>query len=268
MRLLATILLIISTQTLILQAEEKVIYKYKSNSYNVTIYNPKAEAKASALLFHGYSISGDKWKSDLDIINPLLNLQYRVIILDFKKTIYNEHSFAQTVEWKLKYPTRKWIREVVIDSLIKSEKIIKTDENILIGISTGARGVALLSIDDTAKIFNSIALISGDYNQSVLPKDRLMSSIYGSYSKYKTRWDTIDNIQKSSKVINAEHIFIAHGKEDPIVPFNQSSNLFKKYEKENKKIVKYFPQKQGHNNIFWKSALYIYLKELKSGSKE
>ncbi len=85
------------------------------------------------------------------------------------------------------------------------------------GLSTGARGIVLIA-SRNINLFYGIAALSGDYDQTLTPQDKLIQSIYGEYNKYKERWQTIDNpIYNIKKNGWNTSIYLGHGLKDTIV---------------------------------------------------
>jgi len=55
-----------------------------------------------------------------------------------------------------------------------------------------------------------------------MPRDRLITSVYGNFKQFEERWKTDDNImQLADKLINTP-LFISHGDKDSVVPIDQS----------------------------------------------
>ena len=91
----------------------------------------------------------------------------------------------------------------------------------IMGVSTGGRGALLLS----AKYVDSFGVaagFSGDYDQTSMPKDRLVTSVYGKYKKFPVRWKTDDNVITIAKNLKNTPIYLAHGSSDYVVPKGQS----------------------------------------------
>ena len=87
--------------------------------------------------------------------------------------------------------------------------LLPGQKNYLLGLSTGARGVALLSLD-CPKIFVKAAGLSGDYDQTQMPNDNLMKGFYGPYTDFKDRWTGKDNAVYRFKELQVP-IYLGHG---------------------------------------------------------
>jgi dipeptidyl aminopeptidase/acylaminoacyl peptidase len=125
----------------------------------------------------------------------------------------------------------------------------------MLGLSTGARGVILIGIK-TDTLFTKGAALSGDYNQTRLPNDNLVRGYYGQYSKFKKRWEDIDNPTRQSKNIKFD-LYLGHGKIDKVVDYSQTTELYDSVRKNNRSInVKLSIQsKMGHNFSYWRSEV-------------
>jgi len=190
---------------------------------------------------------------------------YYVVLPDMGKSIYQDRTFPETrSEWKSS-PSRKWLADTLIPYLqVKYSLLLKNDTNFIVGFSTGARG-AVLVVLDLSKLFRGAAALSGDYDQSKIPKDKLMTGFYGPYEKYKERWDKTDNPVARIKEFSTP-IYLGHGKSDKVVSADQTRLFYDS-------LVKYHPflivrlnlPDAGHDYIYWGSevdAVLDFFKEL------
>ena len=131
----------------------------------------------------------------------------------------------------------------------------KNKKCFVLGLSTGARGAAILLLENP-DIFSGAACLSGDYDPTLQKNDNLMINALGTYEKNKKAWTGDNNIVNRVKEFK-KPIFIAHGKKDNIVPIAQSLLLKDKLIKENpKNIIKYdFPENGKHDYKFWNSEI-------------
>ena len=127
--------------------------------------------------------------------------------------------------------------------------------NYIIGLSTGARGVALLCLDCKG-LFKKAVAFSGDYDQSKMKKDGLCNGYYGKFDLFEDRWTGEDNIVNRVDEFNTP-IYLAHGKCDSIVPFNQTKEFYKalKKHKPSLHVELNINDTAGHNYGFWNSEI-------------
>ncbi len=131
-------------------------------------------------------------------------------------------------------------------------KLLKKNQiNYIYGISTGARGVALVALQ--TDLFLCGFALSGDYDQSLDTNDNLMKGYYGRWFQFKDRWKSIDNPTTDLKKIKFSLILL-HGEKDKIVPSWQSKYFYQKIKDTNQLKHQLILLKNAeHNYIFWDS---------------
>jgi S-formylglutathione hydrolase FrmB len=130
---------------------------------------------------------------------------------------------------------------------------MEKDNNFLLGLSTGGRGVCLVYLNNK-KIFQAAASLSGDFDQSTMPGDRIMTAVYGKYENFPERWTGSDNIQKRISEWEIP-VYLGHGQKDKIVPFSQTLEFYKalKKSKPELEIAFHDPKEEGHDYKYWDS---------------
>jgi S-formylglutathione hydrolase FrmB len=186
---------------------------------------------------------------------------YLLVMPEMAKSVYAPEYYKETrIDWR-KYPTRTWLIDTLIPYLQSNFNILLNGENNFIyGISTGARGVALVALH-SHDIFIAGAALSGDYDQTLMKSDNLMKGFYGSYEKFKGRWEGDENPLISAKKIIIP-LFLGHGEKDTVVPVNQSKLFYKKLKEINPdtKSILSISKSSGHNYSFWDSQTEAVLK--------
>ena len=226
------------------------------NNRKVVIRVPvKNKKKGTYLVLHGWNFPPEDWCTKTTLCKKIVESGYCIVLPDMGKSIYQERVFPVTrVDWK-NTPTRRWLTDTLIPFLQKNYSLLLLNENnFIVGLSTGARGVALVALDIPA-LFKGAAALSGDYNQSAIPHDNLSTGFYGPYRKFKKRWDTIDNAVYRVKEF-CTPIYLGHGTSDKVVPPGQTELFYDS-------LVKYHPQlkirlhmpKAGHDYIYWGSEV-------------
>jgi dipeptidyl aminopeptidase/acylaminoacyl peptidase len=107
----------------------------------------------------------------------------------------------------------------------------------------------------TNTFFKAAGALSGDFDQTLMPKDNLMSGVYGPFSLFSERWKTIDNPVSEYSQIKIP-IYIGHGKSDKVVPYTQSELLYNRLLslKNGKKYMLHTPE-MGHDFLYWDSEV-------------
>ncbi|MCX6246272.1 MAG: alpha/beta hydrolase [Bacteroidetes bacterium] len=179
---------------------------------------------------------------------------YILVLPEMLKSVYSSELFPETRnDWR-RYPTLKWITDTLIPFCRKQFSVFNSGgKNFLYGISTGARGVALVA-ENTGSLFLAGAALSGDYDQTLMPADRLMTGYYGSYEQFKSRWEGTDNPALHSDRLKTA-LYLAHGKRDAVVPCQQSIGFSEKIRRENPALGHQLAlcDTCGHNYTFWNS---------------
>jgi hypothetical protein len=207
------------------------------------------------LVFPGWNFKRNLWCDSSDLCTLAQKKGYRLIMPEMGKSVYSSCFYPETrKDWR-KYPDINWVTDSLIPFLRKRYGIFSTKRNYLLGLSTGARGVILVGLK-TDTLFKRAAALSGDYNQVRMQQDNLMTGYYGKYEKFKDRWKRVDNPLTQVSNIKFD-LYLGHGKNDKIVSYLQTKELFDSIEANNKKIkiIISTPDDKGHNFNFWNSEL-------------
>ncbi|MDH4199767.1 MAG: prolyl oligopeptidase family serine peptidase, partial [Spirochaetia bacterium] len=154
-------------------------------------------------------------------------------------------------------PGGQWIQKVFFPQMQKRGIFGDKDRNLILGLSTGGRGVALLSLQNPGT-FKAGASLSGDYDQIRMTHDNLMKALYGDYERFSRRWQSLDNPETEAQKNRWKMpIYIGHGKKDKVVPFEQSRLFYETLKQKNPGIQVIFsqPENAGHDFPFWNSQL-------------
>lgn len=225
----------------------------------IDIYLPASkEINGDLLVLPGWRFSRMRWHMETEILESCEKKGYRAIFPEMKITVYESEYFPETtVKWS-QTPGGKWIKEIMLPELQnKYGFLLKGGENFILGLSTGARGVILIAAENL-DIFKAGAVLSGDFNQAAMKNNRLMTAIYGQYSRFKDRWEKIDNPENIIKYSGWNMpLYIGHGKKDNIVPFEQSASLYESLSDEYPFLELKFnaPEEAGHNFKYWASEV-------------
>lgn len=227
----------------------------------VRILFPKNNQTGCILALPGWNFSKTDCCEKSEFCKKASEKGFILVLPEMGKSVYSGEFYKETRKDWTKYPNREWVISKMIPQLQKNYNLLKPGgNNFLYGISTGARGVALIAMN-TDSIFLAGACLSGDFDQSKLPGDNLMKGYYGSFEKFPERWNGTDNPSKNINKLKIP-LFIAHGKLDKVVPFDQSETFKKEIHKTRpKQIVNFVSvENAGHDYSFWNSQTDAILK--------
>lgn len=215
---------------------------------------PPVSARGTILVLPGWNFPRTSVCIKSGFCQEAMNRGFILVLPDMLKSVYSSGLFPETrYDWK-RYPTLGWITDTLIPFCRKQFQLFNPGAgNFLYGISTGARGVALIA-ENTGTLFLAGAALSGDYDQTAMTGDRLMTGYYGSYSQFKMRWEGPDNPALHSDKLKIP-LYLAHGKQDPVVTCKQTIDFSNKIIAENPILGHHLAlcDTCGHNYVFWNS---------------
>jgi len=216
---------------------------------------PGGRPAGDVLVLPGWNFSRTEWHTKTTILLLARERGLRMAFPDMLKSLYESRYFPETrMKWG-PVPGGEWIRTVFIPTMRTYGFFKEGGANYLLGLSTGGRGVALVSLDNPG-LFRAGAALSGDFNQSAMKRDRLMAAVYGPHDGFADRWATVDN--PSYRISEWKMpIYLGHGKKDPVVPFEQTHALYKALVAAHPgvPVVLSAPEKAGHDFAYWQSEL-------------
>lgn len=261
---------ILSISSVLLCKEKKILPDFTTgkiytvsiaNSYSnntpapVDIYRPTNECRADLLLLPGYNFPKTDWYKKTELLQHLKQHNICAAFPEMKRAVYASQYFKETGLKVFKKPSAIWVKEDFIPYMQKNQYMFTNPEkNLILGLSTGARGAVLLSLNDPG-FYRAVAALSGDYDQTAMTGDRLMINIYGPYQDFFNRWEMIDNPKNMVKKWQGA-LFLGHGNSDRIVPFKQSEIFYETMKNENPTAdVEFFPENARHDYAYWGSQL-------------
>lgn len=193
--------------------------------HQVDIVNLRQDSPLSLLILPGWNFSRRDWCENSSLCQRATEEGYTLILPEMAKSIYARKLYPQTRDdWRV-YPTLAWVTDTLIPHLQQEYKILlETQKNFIIGLSTGGRGVAMIALA-RPKLFTALAALSGDFDQTQMPSDRLMIGYYGSYQSYPQRWEGEDNPTKQATQWQSP-IYLGHGTQDQVVPYQQTQIFY------------------------------------------
>lgn len=209
--------------------------------------------KGTVLLLHGWNLPPLGWCESTNLCDALCSSGYNIVIPDMGKSMYASQFFPETMSMMREYPQRTWLIDTVLPTLADEFGIFTPEtDNYIIGLSTGARGAFAIGINCSDR-FDGIVMLSGDYDQSLMQDDNIMTYFYGDYESFPERWEGTDNLYNQAKTCTLP-VYIGHGTEDQVVPVEQSQLLYKKLAERSGVLTESnFPTGFGHNYEYWES---------------
>ncbi|NVK64267.1 MAG: prolyl oligopeptidase family serine peptidase [Flavobacteriales bacterium] len=209
-----------------LTSDTTVYYDFNQQAIEVLIQFPKNAAfKGTIIALPGWNYPNSDWCEKTTLCEKALSKGYAVILPEMGKSIYCDSVFPETRKDWLKYPTRAWMKEVMIPKLQTEFQLLDPSQNnFVMGLSTGARGAVLLALD-LPELFAACGALSGDFDQTRYTKDKLYNGYYGSFAEHTDRWLNNDNAITSIQELTIP-VYIGHGEQDQIVPIAYSQQLY------------------------------------------
>lgn len=229
-----------------------------SSTVAVDLYVPSGKIYGDLLVLPGWNFSRVRWHNETRLLAFADKYGYRCVFPDMKTSCYESSYFPETrIKWSL-MPGGAWVRDVLLPFMQSNHKIFTAGAyNCILGLSTGGRGAALVSLQNPG-LFKALAALSGDFNQLDMPQDKLMAGIYGDIAAFSARWQTIDNPYAAAAAGEWKiPIYIGHGENDRVVPISQSRNFYKLLVEKYPKIKTAFHAAPGagHDFAYWDSEL-------------
>ncbi|GAB4129633.1 MAG: hypothetical protein OHK0045_05040 [Raineya sp.] len=220
--------------------------------HQVDIARPKRQSKGNLLILQGFAFPKDDWCKKSSLCKKALAAGYTLIMPEMGKSNYMSKLYPQTrADWK-KEPQKYWLTDSLLGFLQKKYcLLLPTQKNFAVGLSTGARGVAVIALEKP-EIFTAVAALSGDYEQSKIPQDRVHIGYMGSYQQFPKRWKEEENIVFQVKKWKTP-IYIGHGKLDKVCPYQQSQIFYEAIRKNhpNLQVKLNLPAQYAHDYRYW-----------------
>jgi predicted esterase len=217
------------------------------------ILPPKGAFKGNIIVLPGWSFSRKDWCEKASLCKKATEKGYRLIMPEMGKSVYASQFYPETLKDWQKYPNKAWLINELIPTLQKEHGILLPEQhNFVVGLSTGGRGVALMALAKP-ELFKAVAALSGDFDQTQMPTDRLIIGYYGSYQAFKSRWEGEDNPTKQAARFKTP-IYLGHGKQDNIVPVSQTQIFYDALQKANPALkIKLNLVNAAHDYAYWES---------------
>lgn len=230
-----------------------------SRNIMVTIYTPPGKIiRGNILVLPGWNHERHRWLNETSLKAQADTYKFRLICPEMNTSLYASEYFPETtLKWS-DTPGLKWIQQNLIPALKTRKIFLSSQSNFVLGLSTGGRGAALVTLDNPG-MFNAAAALSGDFDQTQMPNDRLMTAVYGSFQKFPERWEK-DNPVKMAKNWKTP-LYLAHGTKDAVVPPSQTKLFYTVLRDQHLELdVQLKMPEAGHDYKFWDSQISSVLK--------
>jgi len=221
----------------------------------VDIRSPEGKPKGDILVLPGWNFPRRDWCEKSSLCTQALAAGYRLVMPEMGRSIYATQHYAETrKDWQV-YPTKTWVCDTLVPFLQKEYGIFTDQQpNYVLGLSTGGRGVALLCLA-MPQLFQAAAALSGDFEPLRMLDDNLMNGFYGSYAQFPDRWEGEENPNRQAKKFQTP-LYLGHGRQDDIVPFEQTEIFYNTLQKENPDLwVEFHPTDAKHDYVYWDSEV-------------
>lgn len=206
------------------------------------------------LLLQGWNFPNTDWCEKTTLCEKALQQGYALVCPEMGKSIYSEKIYAQTRKDWLIYPTRAWLVVTLLPALQKMGLFSEDEFSGIVGLSTGARGAFLVALD-RPELFDAIACLSGDYDQSKFPEDNLYTGFFGAAASYPERWNGSENPMSRIDQLQAA-LYIGHGTKDKVVDAKHSYFLYEALKSRKFDQMEYHQAEGfGHDYAYWNSEI-------------
>ncbi|WP_448528457.1 prolyl oligopeptidase family serine peptidase [Raineya sp.] len=219
---------------------------------DVALPNPKIPIKGNLLILQGFAFPKDDWCKKSSLCQKALAEGYILIMPEMGKSNYMSKLYPETrSDWR-KEPQKHWLTDSVFQFL--QEKyclLLPTQKNFIVGLSTGGRGVAVVALEKP-ELFTAAAALSGDYDQSKIPQDRVHIGYMGAFQQFPKRWKEEENIVFQIQKWKTP-IYLGHGKQDKVCPYTQTQVFYEALRKNHPtlKVKLNLPAQYAHDYKYW-----------------
>jgi len=213
-----------------------------------------SNCRKNILVLPGWNFSRNRWIKETSLWQESAKREYNLILPEMSVTVYESHYYPQTKRKWAKTPGSQWIKQICIPQLQKRGLLLSDQFNVVMGLSTGGRGAVLTALYNKG-IFKAAASLSGDFDQTRMKYDKLMTAVYGPYEYYKERWENVDNPFAMIAEWSTP-LYLGHGTMDNVVPYEQTKIFYEALKKAKPDItITLNDCTCGHDFSYWESEV-------------
>jgi putative tributyrin esterase len=219
------------------------------------IFVPQGNPVGTILVLPGWDFRRDSWLNNSKIRDYASQMDLVLVLPEMGRTLYETAYYRETtMKWNTT-PGSVFIKEKLIPELQKQFSLLLPGQNnYLLGLSTGGRGVAMTALENPG-LFVAGAAFSGDYAQERMRGEAITIAVYGPYEAFKDRWKGRDN--PNARVSEWKMpIYLSHGLSDRVVPEEQTQTFGDALREKYPELVElHLKSGYGHDYRFWDSEL-------------
>jgi S-formylglutathione hydrolase FrmB len=233
-------------------------------------FDSSVDVLGNILVLPGWDFERHRWLTETGLRALAKEKHWRLILPEMHRSVYAPKYYPETTNAAANEKTGTWLTDTFIPAVqAKYEILTSLEQNFVMGLSTGGRG-AVYCLWKRPDLFSAAATLSGDFDPTLTPSDRLMTDVFGGYSRFKSRWGNDANLLAMAPEIK-KPLYIAHGYEDQVVSATQSKVLFAALKSNNKKTELHLRAGAKHDFKFWDgevNAVLYYFSSLAKSLKE
>lgn len=217
---------------------------------------PTASLRGTVLVFPGWNFRYTRWCAETLLCHLADSLGLVLLQPEMGKSIYASQYHPETRPDYRTYLTRGWVVDTLIPFVQQRLGLLQLGQpNYLLGLSTGARGVALLALD-TDTLFRAGIALSGDYDPRAMPNDNLLRNTYGSFFHFPERWGGADNPVARAAALRVP-LYLGHGQQDSVVPWRQTQLYYDslRVNNPNLPVTQVLRPTAAHDFAYWGTEL-------------
>jgi putative tributyrin esterase len=250
---LAFLLLFSCSQTEAMKLPAPGLYTIQVDGVDVDLIVPMGDVRGTLLVLPGWNFPRDSWRKNSRIEKMAEKAGLILVLPEMGKTLYETDYFPETqMKWH-RLPGSVFVKEKLIADLQARYLILRPGQkNLLLGLSTGGRGVAMLALENPG-LFTAGAAFSGDFAQEKMKLERINIAVYGPFNE--KRWMGRDN--PNARVPEWKMpIYLSHGLSDDVVPPQQTQVFADAIRARSADLVDFHLKAGfGHDYRFWDAEL-------------
>lgn len=187
----------------------------------VDVRIPADSLRGTVLVLPGWNFSRTLWCDSTQLCRLADSLHLALVLPEMGRSIYASRYYPETRADYRRHLTLGWVTDTLLAWARDSLALLRPGQpNYLLGLSTGARGVALIALA-TDTLFRAGIALSGDYDPRAMPADNLLRNTYGPYERFPSRWAGPDNPTARAAALRVP-LYLGHGQRDRVVPWQQT----------------------------------------------